>query len=68
MLANLLAILDKEYHNTMFKKPLLVLSQRTQSYARTLGFQSEIIVALDPSNQTIIETIADWRQSPRPSR
>ena len=68
VLANLLAILDKEYHNTMFKKPLLVLSQRTQSYARTLGFQSEIIVALDPSNQTIIETIADWRQSPRPSR
>jgi uroporphyrinogen-III synthase len=55
-LQNLLVMLDKEYHQSLFAVPLVVISDRIRQIAAVIGFK-RIAVTNSPSDIAILETV-----------
>jgi uroporphyrinogen-III synthase len=55
-LQNLLIMLDKDYHQSLFAVPLVVISDRIRQIAAGIGFK-RIAVTNSPSDMAILETV-----------
>ncbi len=61
-LTNLLALIDRSLHESLYSVPLIVISQRIKSLALTLGFQS-IIVTDGPGDAAVMNTLIKMREN-----
>ncbi|MFO7592613.1 MAG: uroporphyrinogen-III synthase [Pseudomonadota bacterium] len=59
-LENLVSLAEPEQCARLLGKPLVVVSERTETLARELGFHSSVLVAYQASDEAILETIIAW--------
>jgi uroporphyrinogen-III synthase len=55
-LQNLLAMIERHYHNLLFAIPLIVISERIRQIAADLGFK-QIVVAVKATDTAILEAV-----------
>ena len=53
---------DPAYHQTLLRTPLAVIGERMLQQARTMGFQSDILVT-EPGEQALVRALQNWRQT-----
>lgn len=59
-LENLIAIVGKDRQAMLLKTPLIVISQRMNCFAKTLGWRGIIVESPDASDEAIIKTITRY--------
>jgi uroporphyrinogen-III synthase len=62
-LSHLYELVGKLGRAWLRKTPLVVISDRMLQLARELGFEGEIMVAREPSDQALVTAIGDWRRT-----
>ncbi|MDX2506535.1 MAG: uroporphyrinogen-III synthase [Gammaproteobacteria bacterium] len=58
-LTNLVAMVGKKYQARLLQTPLVVVTEKMRLYARTLGFNADILVAAKASNEALLESVQE---------
>lgn len=63
-LTNLVALTPQTLRDTLYEKPLVVVSQRGAQLARQLGFRREVLITPLAGDEAILATLIEWAQRP----
>lgn len=63
-LSNLVAMTPQAARDTLYNKPLVVISERCAALARQLGFRQAILVTPLAGDEAIVITLIEWARRP----
>jgi uroporphyrinogen-III synthase len=63
-LTNLVAMTPETARDTLYNKPLVVVSERGAQLARQLGFRREVLVTPLAGDEALIATLIEWARCP----
>ncbi|MCW8918166.1 MAG: uroporphyrinogen-III synthase [Gammaproteobacteria bacterium] len=63
-LGNLVTLTPQALRDTLYEKPLVVVSERAAQRARQLGFRREVLVTPLAGDAAIVATLIEWAQRP----
>ena len=61
---NLVTMTPAAAHESLFARPLVVVSERCAEQARQLGFQQTIRITPQASDEAMVQTLIEWAQGP----